>query len=152
MLMCLCGDCSWTKSQIRARSHPNVLAATTWLNKMYHSKSGNKVEDVDLDKPLMYAERFRIRHPGVQWDAHPPHVDGTYGARDSRFTCMRQLTSHFVVPDTVAPQAEASSGGRTSSSAAASRTSSPGTGARTTRTISRTVSTREARCTSGRTR
>ena len=78
MLMCLCGICSWTKSQIRARSHPNVLATTTWLNKMYHSKSGNKVEDVDLDKPLMYADRFRIRHPGVQWDAHPPHVDGTY--------------------------------------------------------------------------
>ncbi|TFK91415.1 DUF1479-domain-containing protein [Polyporus arcularius HHB13444] len=66
----------WTKSQIRARSHPNVLAATTWLNKMYHSKNGDEVEDVDLEKPLMYADRFRIRHPGVQWDAHPPHVDG----------------------------------------------------------------------------
>ncbi|KAI0749829.1 DUF1479-domain-containing protein [Daedaleopsis nitida] len=66
----------WTKSQIRARSHPNVLAATTWLNHMYHTRNGDKVEDVDLDTPLMYADRFRIRHPGVQWDAHPPHVDG----------------------------------------------------------------------------
>ena len=152
MLMCLCGDCSWTKSQIRARSHPNVLAATTWLNKMYHSKSGNKVEDVDLDKPLMYADRFRIRHPGVQWDAHPPHVDGTYGARDSRFTCMRQLTSHSVVPDTVAPQAEASSGGKTSVSAPASPTSFRATGGTTTRTTSRTASMLVARCTAVPTR
>ncbi len=44
---------------------------------MYHSKNGDEVEEVDLEKPLMYADRFRIRHPGVQWDAHPPHVDGT---------------------------------------------------------------------------
>ena len=43
---------------------------------MYHPKSGQKLEDVDLQTPLMYADRFRIRHPGVQWDAHPPHVDG----------------------------------------------------------------------------
>ena len=67
---------SWTKSQVRARSHPNVLSATLWLNNMYHSKSGEKLDDVDLQTPLMYADRFRIRRPGVQWDAHPPHVDG----------------------------------------------------------------------------
>ncbi|PIL29830.1 hypothetical protein GSI_08037 [Ganoderma sinense ZZ0214-1] len=66
----------WTKSQIKARSHPNLLATTTWLNKMYHTKDGEKLEGIDLDTPLMYADRFRIRKPGVQWDAHPPHVDG----------------------------------------------------------------------------
>ncbi|OBZ72402.1 Uncharacterized protein YbiU [Grifola frondosa] len=66
----------WTRSQVRARSHPNVLAVTSWLNNMYHVKSGAKIENVDLDTPLSYADRFRIRHPGVQWDAHPPHVDG----------------------------------------------------------------------------
>ena len=67
---------SWTKSQIRARAHENVLASTTWLNHLYHAKNGETLQDVDLDTPLMYADRFRIRHPGVQWDAHPPHVDG----------------------------------------------------------------------------
>ena len=43
---------------------------------MYHVKSGAKIDSVDLSTPLTYADRFRIRHPGVQWDAHPPHVDG----------------------------------------------------------------------------
>ncbi|KAH9945206.1 uncharacterized protein BXZ73DRAFT_86740 [Epithele typhae] len=66
----------WTKAQIRARSHPNVLSVATWLNTMYHPKTEQKLDDVDLNTPLMYADRFRIRHPGVQWDAHPPHVDG----------------------------------------------------------------------------
>ncbi|KAH9917026.1 uncharacterized protein B0H18DRAFT_47152 [Fomitopsis serialis] len=66
----------WTKSQVRARGHPNVLAATSFLNNLYHVKSGAKIESVDLSTPLTYADRFRIRHPGVQWDVHPPHVDG----------------------------------------------------------------------------
>ena len=67
---------SWTRSQVRGRSHPNVLAATSWLNNTYHVKSGQTVENVDPSVPLSYADRFRIRHPGMQWDAHPPHVDG----------------------------------------------------------------------------
>ncbi|CAL1716090.1 unnamed protein product [Somion occarium] len=66
----------WTRSQVRARAHPNVLAVSTWLNNMYHLKSGAKLEDVDLSTPLSYADRFRIRNPGGQWNAHPPHVDG----------------------------------------------------------------------------
>lgn len=66
----------WTKSQVRGRAHPNVLAVTSWLNNLYHVRSGAKIENVDLSTPLMYADRFRIRHPGVQWDRHPPHVDG----------------------------------------------------------------------------
>lgn len=69
---------SWTKSQVRARAHPNVLATTVWLNNLYHLKSGQKIEGVDLSTPLAYADRFRIRKPGVQWDAHPPHIDGQY--------------------------------------------------------------------------
>jgi hypothetical protein len=65
---------SWTKPQVLARSHPNVLAATTWLNKLYHTPS--KSEEIDLSTPLTYADRFRIRQPGIQWGAHPPHIDG----------------------------------------------------------------------------
>lgn len=66
----------WTPSQVRARVHPNVLKANAWLNKLYHFKSGKGADGVDLSVPLVYADRFRIRHPGVQWDAFPPHVDG----------------------------------------------------------------------------
>ncbi|KAJ3528321.1 hypothetical protein NM688_g8015 [Phlebia brevispora] len=68
----------WTKPQVLARAHPNVLAASVWLNKFYHAKNGfaEAAGDVDLNAPLSYADRFRMRHPGVQWNAHPPHVDG----------------------------------------------------------------------------
>ncbi|PPQ79097.1 hypothetical protein CVT25_002890 [Psilocybe cyanescens] len=70
---------SWTKPQVQARSHPNVLAATAWLNNLYTTSSENKetsLKGVDLSVPLTYADRFRIRKPGVSWDLHPPHVDG----------------------------------------------------------------------------
>ncbi|KAI6099728.1 hypothetical protein F5141DRAFT_1190563 [Pisolithus sp. B1] len=66
----------WTPSQVRARAHPNVLKVNAWLNNLYHFKSGKGVDGVDLSVPLVYADRLRIRHPGVQWDAHPPHIDG----------------------------------------------------------------------------
>ncbi|KAF5379767.1 hypothetical protein D9615_005720 [Tricholomella constricta] len=66
----------WTKSQVEARSHPNVLAASVWLNKLYRAKEGVSTEGVDLSTPLTYADRFRIRRPGVAWDVHPPHIDG----------------------------------------------------------------------------
>ncbi|THH13880.1 hypothetical protein EW146_g6392 [Bondarzewia mesenterica] len=68
----------WTKAQVLARSHPNLLEASTWLNKLYHIKGEEKLNGVDLSTPLSYADRFRIRHPGTQWNAHPPHVDGTF--------------------------------------------------------------------------
>ncbi|EKM54672.1 uncharacterized protein PHACADRAFT_258661 [Phanerochaete carnosa HHB-10118-sp] len=66
----------WTKSQVRARADPNVLAATAWLNKFYHVKSQQELPDVDLFTPLSYADRFRMRHPGNKWYNHPPHIDG----------------------------------------------------------------------------
>lgn len=48
---------------------------------MYHVKPSSisdaeVLKGVELSTPLVYADRFRIRHPGVQWDAHPPHIDG----------------------------------------------------------------------------
>lgn len=72
---------SWTRPQVQARAHPNVLSTTVWLNNLYHvsdssTTSPEILKDVDLNVPLAYADRFRIRHPGVQWDAHPPHIDG----------------------------------------------------------------------------
>ncbi|KAG7444743.1 DUF1479-domain-containing protein [Guyanagaster necrorhizus] len=67
----------WTKPQIEARAHPNMLRVSTWLNQIYHY-DGELARDgaVDLSEPLSYADRLRMRHPGVHWDIHPPHVDG----------------------------------------------------------------------------
>ena len=83
---------SWTKPQVLARAHPNVLAASVWLNKLYHAPPGSADEklEVDLEAPLSYADRFRMRHPGVQWNAHPPHVDGAY------IICVCMLVAVFT--------------------------------------------------------
>ncbi|TFY82741.1 hypothetical protein EWM64_g1272 [Hericium alpestre] len=86
----------WTKAQVLARAHPNVLNASVWLNELYHRDDGSRLEGVDLKTPLTYADRFRIRHPGVQWDAHPPHVDGGSIERweDETFrTCFADILS-----------------------------------------------------------
>jgi hypothetical protein len=66
----------WTRAQVQARAHPNVLKVSTWLNNLYRAKTGKKMEGVDLDVPLVYADRFHIRHPGMQWDVPTPHIDG----------------------------------------------------------------------------
>ncbi|KAF8135193.1 hypothetical protein EV363DRAFT_1322754 [Boletus edulis] len=65
----------WTRSQVQARAHPNVLKASAWLNNLYYVKSGKTLEGVDLSVPLTYADRFRIRHPGGHWGNFPPHID-----------------------------------------------------------------------------
>ncbi|CAK5269425.1 unnamed protein product [Mycena citricolor] len=66
----------WTKAQIEARAHPNMLKSIAWLNNLYHTNGSSPPEGVDLSTPLAYADRFRIRNPGGVWDRHPPHVDG----------------------------------------------------------------------------
>ncbi|KAG6914833.1 hypothetical protein DXG01_015054 [Tephrocybe rancida] len=66
----------WTKPQVEARSHPNLLETSTWLNNLYHTNTSDSIEGVDLSIPLTYADRFRIRLPGSSWDFLPPHVDG----------------------------------------------------------------------------
>ncbi|TEB05175.1 DUF1479-domain-containing protein, partial [Coprinellus micaceus] len=66
----------WTKPQVKARSHPNLIAASKFLNQLYHLKSGSsssQLEGVDLSVPLTYADRFRIRKPG-QAGASIPHT------------------------------------------------------------------------------
>ncbi|KAF5387485.1 hypothetical protein D9757_006555 [Collybiopsis confluens] len=63
-------------SCMEARSHPNVLAASTWLNNLYRDSSRSNIEGVDLSTPLTYADRFRMRHPGGGWTFFSPHIDG----------------------------------------------------------------------------
>lgn len=64
----------YTKPQVRARAHANVLDVQTWCNKLYTHSSA--AEPVDLETPLTYVDRFRMRQPGFAWGAHPPHMDG----------------------------------------------------------------------------
>ncbi|KZW03489.1 DUF1479-domain-containing protein [Exidia glandulosa HHB12029] len=63
----------WSKPQVEARAHANILAATAWLNQLYTGEGADKRV---LTAPLTYADRFRIRKPGPKWAFHPPHVDG----------------------------------------------------------------------------
>lgn len=63
----------WSKPQVEARAHPNILNASTWLNQLY---TGTGADPRVLSAPLTYADRFRIRKPATNWGFHPPHVDG----------------------------------------------------------------------------
>ena len=99
---------SWTKPQVQARSHPNLLASIVWLNNLYQAQgaeTGNSEKDeqlantlkgVDLSTPLSYADRFRIRKPGIQWDFHPPHIDGA-----SRLQSLSSLIHEIPVGGTM---------------------------------------------------
>jgi hypothetical protein len=51
---------------------------------------------VDLNIPLTYADRFRIRKPGSKWvfDFNPPHVDG---ACPSHTSLIRRSCSSFKI-------------------------------------------------------
>jgi hypothetical protein len=70
---------SWTRPQVEARAHPNVLGASAFLNSLYTEDptiTKDEKNTADLMTPLSYADRFRLRRPGGPWDNHPPHVDG----------------------------------------------------------------------------
>src|SRR5579859_1868595 len=64
----------WSQSQLRARSHPNTLTATTWLNTAFFHTDNS--DTLSLEHQLSYADRLRIRHPGDAKFALGPHVDG----------------------------------------------------------------------------
>ena len=58
----------WSKPQMRARQHPNMFAVQKALLGLWH-KSEDKEVEVDLEKPVMYIDRLRIRPPGG-WTTH----------------------------------------------------------------------------------
>ncbi|TFK34927.1 DUF1479-domain-containing protein [Crucibulum laeve] len=67
----------WSKAQTAARTHPNVMATTTWLSKLFHTKPGVEVPGgIDLSVQLLYSDRIRIRSPGYEVKMLPAHVDG----------------------------------------------------------------------------
>lgn len=64
----------WSPSQIRARSHPNLLKAQRFLLEFWHSKDPNA--PISSSHPMIYADRLRMRSPGDNVFALGPHVDG----------------------------------------------------------------------------
>lgn len=64
----------WSPSQIRARSHPNLLKTQRFLMEFWHSKDQNAL--ISSSHPMIYADRLRMRLPGDARFALGPHVDG----------------------------------------------------------------------------
>jgi hypothetical protein len=51
----------WSKPQIRARGHPNLLKAQQFLLSFWHSKDPSALFS---DTPISYCDRLRMREPG----------------------------------------------------------------------------------------
>lgn len=63
----------WSKAQVQARSHPNVLATQKALmSKLYHAEPS---VPLSLKSPVSYADRLRIRKPGDAKFALGPHIE-----------------------------------------------------------------------------
>ncbi|ORY46228.1 hypothetical protein BCR35DRAFT_297286 [Leucosporidium creatinivorum] len=73
----------WSKAQVEARAHPNLLnVQRTFLDGLFHAphlKSINPSSTeraISLSNVVSYADRLRIRHPGDSKFALGPHIDG----------------------------------------------------------------------------
>ncbi|KAE8376030.1 DUF1479-domain-containing protein [Aspergillus bertholletiae] len=63
----------WSKSQLEARSHPNMLLTQTALNQVW---SADPEDPVDTSVPITYCDRLRMRTPGDKSFNLGPHLDG----------------------------------------------------------------------------
>ncbi|KAK4057803.1 hypothetical protein OIO90_001022 [Microbotryomycetes sp. JL221] len=78
----------WSKSQLAARSHPNMInAQRTFLRDLFKTNHQAHLSDdtsseyamsraISLSNVISYADRLRIRHPGDSKFALGPHIDG----------------------------------------------------------------------------
>lgn len=64
----------WSKAQLKARTHENMLATQSFL--MSYWLSRNPQAQLSTEQPLTYVDRLRIRQPGDAGFALGPHVDG----------------------------------------------------------------------------
>ncbi|KAH7141330.1 hypothetical protein B0J13DRAFT_445926 [Dactylonectria estremocensis] len=64
----------WSRPQLAARSHPNMLKTQRFLMSYYHSK--NSGSQCSTTQPITYVDRLRIRQPGDAGFALGPHIDG----------------------------------------------------------------------------
>ncbi|KAL1297666.1 hypothetical protein AAFC00_006219 [Neodothiora populina] len=63
----------WSRTQIRARAHPNLLKTQQFLLSYWHSKDSNALIS---SRPITYCDRLRMRQPGDAKFALGPHIDG----------------------------------------------------------------------------
>lgn len=61
----------WSKPQVEARSHPDVIKAQVAMSKLF---SCSEDVEVDLSSQALYADRFRVRYPGTAGKL-PAHLD-----------------------------------------------------------------------------
>lgn len=93
----------WTKAQLAARSHPNLLATSKRFLQLFHKPSSapdasSGVETLaSLSHPLTYVDRLRIRQPGDAKFALGAHIDG---GGVERWECphFRGLWSSILTP------------------------------------------------------
>ena len=63
----------WSAAQVRARSHPNLLAVQRFLMGFWKADEHTLIS---VDHPVSYADRLRLRQPGDSQFALGPHIDG----------------------------------------------------------------------------
>jgi hypothetical protein len=61
----------WTKPQVQARSHSTIIKCQTAMSKLF---SCSEDVEVDVSSLAIYADRFRVRHPGEAGNL-PAHLD-----------------------------------------------------------------------------
>ncbi|KAL4879707.1 hypothetical protein BJY04DRAFT_228891 [Aspergillus karnatakaensis] len=65
----------WTRPQVQARSHPEILAAMNAVTHLWHVSDASL--PIDLDSQVNYADRFRIRAPGDTEYTLKAHLDSS---------------------------------------------------------------------------
>jgi hypothetical protein len=65
----------WSPGQIKARAHPNVVAAQKFLMGFWNTEF-DPTAKISTSHPVAYADRLRIRMPGDAGFALGPHIDG----------------------------------------------------------------------------
>ncbi|KAF1966340.1 DUF1479-domain-containing protein [Bimuria novae-zelandiae CBS 107.79] len=64
----------WSRAQLLARGHPNMLRVQRFLMSYWHAT--NPHTPISTRHPISYADRLRMRLPGDSRFALGPHVDG----------------------------------------------------------------------------
>jgi hypothetical protein len=60
----------WTRPQVQARSHPEILKAMKATGQLWHVE--DETLPIDIESQVHYADRFRIRHAGKFVNFIPP--------------------------------------------------------------------------------
>ncbi|KAF8823802.1 hypothetical protein HHX47_DHR9000110 [Lentinula edodes] len=93
----------WTKPQVEARSHPNVLAASTWLNNLYRNSSPSSekpMEDTQVEVGLL----FRLMWMEVRLSAGKIQRSGLasttffLGTGENTILTLSTVASKLVLP------------------------------------------------------